>query len=226
MRHRYTTLMMIWLILLLPIVQAQGLASLQGPDVAAPTISDVRVVAGDLSTISWTTNEPATSSLDYGESAQLGRNTNTTALVTNHSLAIPTEQRTYFYTIESCDSSDNCRKTALSQFSAGPLTITANVPRFARGRTIDISGQTRAGTDILLSVNNRTRTALTNTGDFTFRTVSLDEANNITLEASSGNESARASYFTEIDEGPPMMDIALPLVATQPASPMAQSRCR
>ncbi|RMD57750.1 hypothetical protein D6825_03075, partial [Candidatus Woesearchaeota archaeon] len=204
---------MLSLILFLPIVQAQSISGQQ--DTTPPIITDIKVQAGLVSTINWTTNEPATSTVYYGTTPAIEQSASTQSLLEKHSIAVQTEKETYYYAIESCDASGNCKKTSISKLEAGPLRIESNVPRFARSSKINIIGKTRAGSKVILTVNNKTREAFTNTGDFTFREVRLEKSNKIMLKAVSGNETAQKEYFTEIDEGPPQLKVELPLVTTQ-----------
>jgi len=82
------------------------------PDRTAPVIAAINVLdASDISaTITWTTNEKATSQVEYGTSASYG---STTAmdevLATNHSITIHglEGEKTYYFRIKSKDASGN-----------------------------------------------------------------------------------------------------------------------
>ncbi len=82
------------------------------PDLTPPTFSNIN--AGSITensvTITWTTDEPATSLVRYGEEIAYGSQTTLDpALVTSHSVPITglSDGTTYHYQVESTDGSDN-----------------------------------------------------------------------------------------------------------------------
>ena len=93
------------------------------PDTTPPTITAVTATpaaAGTSATITWTTNEPGTSRVDYGTSAgTLNQTVNDPALVSSHSVNLPglTPGTTYFFRVRSTDASTN---EATSPVAANP----------------------------------------------------------------------------------------------------------
>ena len=107
-------------------------------DTAPPTITAVAAVpaAGDTATVTWTTDEPATSRVDYGTSiGSLNLNVTDQALVTSHSVQLTGLQpsTTYHFRVSSTDAANN---TATSPNPpADPATFTtptASVDRHDR----------------------------------------------------------------------------------------------
>lgn len=87
------------------------------PDTTAPVISTV--AAGSITqsgaTISWTTNEPADSQVDYGTTTSYGSSTTlNTSLVTSHSQAVSglTANTLYHYRVKSKDAGNNLATSA------------------------------------------------------------------------------------------------------------------
>ena len=82
-------------------------------DQAIPTISAVNAGANQTAaTITWTTNEAASSKVEYGITGSYGNSTNeanTTTRVTSHSVALSglTACKTYHYRVKSKDAADN-----------------------------------------------------------------------------------------------------------------------
>ena len=96
-------------------------------DVNGPVISNVVVNATQTdATITWTTDEPATSLVDYGLTAGHGSFVDDLALKTSHSILVPalTLATTYHYSITSADVLANSTSTANATFvtqSAGTV---------------------------------------------------------------------------------------------------------
>ena len=93
------------------------------PDTTPPTITAVNAAPaanGTSATITWTTNEPSSSRVDYGTSAgSLNLNTNDATLVTSHSATLSslTPGTTYFFRVSSTDAANN---GATSPITADP----------------------------------------------------------------------------------------------------------
>lgn len=94
-------------------------------DTTPPVISNVQAtnVTDSSATITWTTDEPATSRVDYGLDATYGSTVADGSLVTSHSLTLislsaPT---TYHYQVTSADGAGNSA-------SSGDLTFTTSAP--------------------------------------------------------------------------------------------------
>jgi hypothetical protein len=80
------------------------------PDTTPPVIGDVAAsAAASTATVSWTTNEPATSAVDYGLTAAYGSTASDPQLVTSHSIAFNglTCETTYHYLVSSTDAAGN-----------------------------------------------------------------------------------------------------------------------
>lgn len=95
------------------------------PDVTAPVISSVSAgsIASTSAAVSWTTNEPATSKVYFGTTTPLNLGTALTAsdsaLATAHVLTLSplTASSTYYYVVESADSSSNTATSSAGSFS-------------------------------------------------------------------------------------------------------------
>jgi hypothetical protein len=81
------------------------------PDTTPPVISNVQAtnIQDDQATITWTTNEPADSRVDYGTTTSYGSNSTNASLVTSHSITITglSASTLYHYKVTSADSSSN-----------------------------------------------------------------------------------------------------------------------
>jgi hypothetical protein len=91
-------------------------------DVAAPVISNVQAVPTSTgATITWTTNEAATSVVNYGLTSGYGSTSTNASLVTSHSIALTglSPSTTYHYQVSSADASNNLA-------SSGDLSFTTN----------------------------------------------------------------------------------------------------
>ncbi len=79
-------------------------------DITPPVISNVSVNAtATTATITWTTNEPADSVVNYGNSTLLGSTASNAALVVNHSITLTglTPDTTYYFEVQSTDVAGN-----------------------------------------------------------------------------------------------------------------------
>jgi hypothetical protein len=79
-------------------------------DNGAPVITDVNAVAtADSVTITWTTDEPATSLVRYGETVAYGDEGTVVGMTTSHNVTITglSDETTYHYQVESTDAADN-----------------------------------------------------------------------------------------------------------------------
>lgn len=70
-------------------------------------------------TITWTTNERANSSVHYGTSESLGSTRTSLSLATSHSRSLSslTASTLYYYNVTSCDPSGNCNTTGTRNFT-------------------------------------------------------------------------------------------------------------
>ena len=98
-------------------------------DKTAPKISDVKAVDIGLNkaTITWATNEKATSTVEYGPTEKLGITASSTKLVKSHkvtlssSLLFPGSK--YFYRVKSKDGSGNESKNEIGEFKTKGYTV-------------------------------------------------------------------------------------------------------
>jgi phosphodiesterase/alkaline phosphatase D-like protein len=102
------------------------------PDTVAPDITGVGVqdIEAAGATISWSTNEPATSQVDYGVSSGYGSSSPLDSTLTmSHGVTIGglSPNTTYFYRVRSRDAAGNLRLSAGSSFTTGPPDATAPV---------------------------------------------------------------------------------------------------
>ena len=103
-----------------------------GPDTTPPVITGVTaspVANGTSATITWTTNEGATSRVDYGTSADaLNQNVNNATLVTSHSVNLTglTPGTTYHFRVRSTDAATN--EGTSPPPSEPPTTFTTPTP--------------------------------------------------------------------------------------------------
>ncbi len=94
-----------------------------GPDLTPPVISAAAAAVGTPvggATVSWTTNEPAKSKVDWGlTTAYTGGSITSDLAVVQHSLVIPTLScgATYFYRITSTDTSNNAATLSAQSFT-------------------------------------------------------------------------------------------------------------
>jgi glucose/arabinose dehydrogenase/PKD repeat protein len=102
-------------------------------DTSAPTISSrtATAITSNASTVTWTTNEPATSQVDFGTTTTYGSTTTLDpALVVSHSVRLSglSANTTYNYRVRSRDAAGNERVSANSTFKTtvndvGPPTV-------------------------------------------------------------------------------------------------------
>ena len=121
------------------------------PDTTAPVISNIQTEVSDsTATISWDTDEPATSNVAYGLDDSYTATPETDgALVTQHSVTITglTEQTEYHFQISSTDASGNVSSEADDVFTteATPDTTTpviSNIQKVVSDSTVTISWDT------------------------------------------------------------------------------------
>jgi len=215
LNYKLMALWISWLIVMLPMVQAQ---LLQGPqtDTDAPEITSVLLTHGPQTLVTWTTDEPADSKVEYGETTDLAESSTKTDLETAHSLTLQTlEGQTYHYRVTSCDANGNCGSTSIENFVAGPFFVQADIPRYPRSIKIDIPGRTRPGATVTVIVNGaEVRKDLIDDGEFLFRNVQIGQANNITLKSELGTESAEQTYEANVDNAPAIINVSTEPVVT------------
>jgi len=115
-------------------------------DTVAPIISSVQTtgITGNSATITWTTDEPADSVVDYGETTALGSTETDASLITSHSIDLTglSPNTTYYYEVQSADAANN---TATDDNSGAYYTFTTLdtvAPVISNVQTSDITGTT------------------------------------------------------------------------------------
>jgi hypothetical protein len=102
-----------------------GISPGTGSDVIPPVISNPQVTVTDnAATITWGTNEPSTSVVNYGSDNTYGTEVNDTALVTSHSLILTglNSNTLYHYQVKSSDSSNNTANSNDLTFTTDVIT--------------------------------------------------------------------------------------------------------
>jgi chitodextrinase len=126
------------------------------PDTTPPVISNVTAgnIAQTSATITWTTNEPSDSQVEYGTAVSYGNSTTlNTTLVTNHStnLAGLVASTDYHYRVKSKDASGNLAVSGDNVFTTAapaPDTIPPSV-----SMTAPTNGATVSGTSVSVTAN-------------------------------------------------------------------------
>lgn len=222
MRKQPLTIALIWLLCSFPFAFAQDVNALNATTTSTTTPLELRDITltfnQESTTITWTTNIPATGGVAFGRTLALDNTTTDNALVTAHNITIPTIQGIpYYYRITSCDEAGNCKNSPTQQFYAGKLFVSANLPRYSKTPRLEISGKTRPGATVQLLLNgNELRRIVSDRGDFLFREIELRaQPQNVTLIATLGNETATQTQTIEVDTAPASMNVSIPPTATQ-----------
>lgn len=99
--------------------------SLMQLDTDPPIISNVQVtnITTNSALVTWTTNEPADSRVDYGLTSTLGASVSSPTLVTSHSLTLTglSSNALYYYQVRSKDAAQNESVSTMGQFSTVPV---------------------------------------------------------------------------------------------------------
>ena len=122
-------------------------------DTSAPEITQVNAVPDGegRAVVTWSTDEPSTSLVEYGRTANLGSERNESALVSDHSVEISglTPGTTYSLRVGSTDGAGNAAQSSISTFATPPGTLvdsrTADFTAGTQGSTI--AGATLDGLD-------------------------------------------------------------------------------
>lgn len=200
-----------------------------GPtDNTAPLITDITLtnLTATKTTISWTTNEPATTKLRYGI-LTLSDTLEKTERTIDHTLTASTiSGKEYGFSIVSCDAANNCRQTPTDSFIAGTTPTDLNIanitlPSVTNNPRLTIQGRTRPGATVTLLVNGIiTRIFPTRQdGAFSFSNVVLSQgANNISIDATEGTSEGSTEHLERIvilDTTPPIIKVALPSIVQE-----------
>jgi hypothetical protein len=179
-------------------------------DTTDPVISNIQVtdIGDNVATVTWTTDEPATSRVDYGETAGYGQNEQDLTLKTSHSLTLSglSASTVYHFRVRSIDENSNQASSADDTFqttdTGAPVisgvsatNVTANSATIVwttdePATTVVHYGETAAyGTDAteagLTTSHSVTITGLNDDTVYHYQVESADEAEN---SATSGDE--------------------------------------
>ncbi len=216
--HCKIALFIIWLVIMLPIVDAQSMSFAEPTrDTTPPAISTVQLTHGPQTIVTWTTDEASNSKIDYGNTTTLDQVANKADMETAHSLTLQTTPGIkHHYRITSCDTAGNCKSTPVESFVAGTFYIQATIPRYAKSTKLDIPGSTRPGATVSVIVNGaEVRKDEVADGEFLFKNIQLlKAANTIKFKSTLGAETAEADYQVDVDDQPPLMNVTLPTVVT------------
>ncbi len=113
-----------------------------GLDTTAPLVAAVTAtgVTDTAATITWTTNEAADSTVDYGTTAAYGTTHSTPSLVTSHSVTLTglTPKTAYHFQVRSADGAANATTSDDATFTTGaPRWIETTAADFADGNLTD-----------------------------------------------------------------------------------------
>jgi hypothetical protein len=182
-----------------------------GADTTPPVISSVAsTTSTTTATITWTTDELATSTISYGTSTAYGSTTASTTLVTSHSTQLTglTASTTYHFRLNVADATGNLATSSDLTFFTVPVDVTAPVISAVASTTNDSSGTvtwttdenasskvvygtvsgtyTASSTDAtLLTSHSRTISGLATSTRYYFRVVSADSSGNIATSSES-----------------------------------------
>src|SRR3989344_5652158 len=206
--RKFMALVSIWLMLMLPIVEAQSISNVQFN--FNPSDTQVR----------WDSDVAATSSVDFGFDLPLDRNVNDSQLLTNHSLTIPTVSASeYLYRLTSCSAPDTCRTTPVANFIAGTFFLNANISAFVRSQDIDVAVRTRPQAAVSVFVNGREERRVTAPQrDVVFRQLRLPNVtNDVRLVGALNNQTIERAFQVTVDTAPPILNVTVPAASTSQA---------
>ncbi len=176
-----------------------------GGDVTAPVISNVQTTVTDTTaTITWQTDEPASSAVDYGTDSNYGSNAGSATLVSSHSVTLSNlvPGVLYHFLVSSTDGSNNTASGADTTFTTDPpapdttAPVISNVQAVVTDTTATISWTTdelassvvdygtdtsygsNAGSATLVSSHSVTLTSLTPGTEYHFLVSSTDASSN------------------------------------------------
>ncbi len=195
-------------------------------DRIAPRISNIQVLelAEQSTTIGWTTDEPSTSVVYFGETAPTQEET-VAGLATDHAVTITTTSgKVYKYMVGSCDAVLNCINSSVEGFLAGtptgPPSLNVTIPDKNKDSMLDLSGTTRPFVKVTVFVNNEKQrdTTADSLGRFSFADIRIPgEEADIKIEAADQIGKAEKEGHVKIDRTPPKVVIQnISAVVTQP----------
>ncbi len=172
-------------------------------DTTPPAISAVVIsgVTASTATVSWTTDESATSRVNYGKTTSYGTTVNNSALVTSHSRILSglDASRTYHVQVQSTDASGNMSVSGDFNFttSAG-ADITAPVIS-----AIGISAITNSGATIYWTTDENTSSKVFYSTSASINKSTASHSDDATLEMTHSTSisglSANTKYYYEIE---------------------------
>ncbi|RME53523.1 hypothetical protein D6783_01820 [Candidatus Woesearchaeota archaeon] len=104
------------------------------PDTTPPTITNVNATPEETTAdVTWTTDEPANSTVHYGTTPSLGNTSSSTSFVTDHVITLTglTPLVLYYYNVTSCDAAGNCNTSGTYNFTTvdfSPPSVTLHTP--------------------------------------------------------------------------------------------------
>jgi len=136
-----------------------------GTDTTPPVISGVQTqsVTSSTATITWSTNEPANSRVDYGLApTSLNLSKADPTLVTSHSVQLTglTANTTYYYRVSSADAAGNAASSTVQSFTTGA----SGSATWSETTVNDFSDGTLASTQVTSDGNGAVRLASTTSG--------------------------------------------------------------
>lgn len=198
----------------------------KAPDLAPPKIINLTVSAlGDTTaTISWQTDETASSRVHYGQTQSLGLVQTVQEIAKVHTVILTnlSNNTKYFYKAESCDASGNCINSSVKEFTTGAdfseIFLNVSLPRYWNNPIINIKGTTKSFSSVRLYKNDKlVRFVKTDIrGIFDFSKVRLTRGENtIVLQAKDnvGNE-LNKSFNILLDLLGPSLNVRIPTTST------------
>lgn len=139
------------------------------PDTVAPMISAIEAgnISASTATISWSTNEPATSVVEYGTTTALGTTASVAGYQTGRSVVLTGLQAgtIYYYRVKSADRAGNESVSAVKSLQTG-ISRT-----YAPSGAVILAGSVASGTYQLLSANDGQYLTINSTGSGNPRTM-------------------------------------------------------
>jgi hypothetical protein len=200
-------------------------------DTTPPAISGVKVeqVSGTTATISWATDEDATSVVYYGI-GNLEQKKEDAVLQSSHLVVLEglQEGATYSYVAGSCDANNNCANSTLGEFDVpsatsgsqynqtgnASVTLEVSLPEFHNKKNIDITGTVAPYSQVKLYVNDMQSAARvldpeeTADGTFAFYNVALSSSNVIKIVAKSQSGAIYSkTYHIDVDTEKPVVEL-------------------
>lgn len=147
-------------------ISGQTTITTTGTDATPPIISDIQSTSLETSaTIEYTTNENSNSTIYYGKTISLENKQSSSSLTNTHSINLIRLEntQTYYYKLNSCDSSGNCANSSIYSFTTTQTTnITDDLMvNYVRGQ-IKIDGVNASqGTIYLIEILSGENTGFT-----------------------------------------------------------------